>query len=1123
MLGPSPAELDTNPAHPDAGDGVSTAPTKRPSDWEIPESEIAFCNRLAAGGYGEVFLGEWQSLPVAVKRLFGAALTADLKKEFMDEVSVWKSLRHPHVSLLLGACVESQSPFMVSEFMANGEFSESACGVRLGSVCWAERFGLTKGDVTKYTAVNALGPARKVQLMRDIARGMLYLHSRDIVHSDLKGLNVLVSSSGQGLITDFGFARVRSGMALVDLPGTAIFMPPERFLTGVSDKKGDVYAFGVTCYQVRGGLRFMWTSFRSYVVSPKPQKIWTNNKPFSGGASGDELYSLIVNKGYRPDQVKPFVGAPPELVTMVRMCWNDDPDLRPEFSELVEKLSDILWVLGSLSCEPLVSWLTCHSSQSAAMDTSDPSNNAISELGANAYDVSQSKAALSSGPSSVSASTSTIMTSSSFAIPKLAATGSALVPPEEIEMLYAASTTFSVSTSVAKLGAALWGLLAVPLGVPTTPTAVPLRRVAIRVNIVDCIASVVLSQTYFNDGSSVIEAAYRFPVQEGAAVNGFEVDIDGKTIKGVCRERGVAAKQYNEAFSAGKRAALFQGQEDNSNVFQVLVGNISPGQSVTVRITYVHECPSNLQLDELRFNLPATALSKSSGATPASSPGESGSGMGYKMTIEVDVQATGGPVSLVDSTSHIVDVAIDIENPKHATVKMEQNSVFLDRDFVLVVKSSSLDKPRSALERNLRTGTKCAMLTFVPKFNIKEMPTELLILVDRSGSMLPVIETARSALACLLSSLPATTIFNVIGFGSAFAHLFPTSVPSTEENLNLAQERVVSNLGADMGGCNLLSVLEAVTTRPVLEGRQRSVVILTRGFLWDGRKILKLVAKASHKSSTRFFTLAVGDGVWGFLLKGIARAGMGVSESISNPDDQISRIEKILKIVQSPFVRNVKVIWRDPNLTTSMNINQSSLFQENSDSSEMSIQCAPYHSPPLYPGQRYISYAMMDSTVPDPTVIQISGVGPDGPMELKVDLPPENILAESINPLLHVMAARRLVQDIEENMSWLNVEPGEEIPVSRAKTAIVSLGTTHGIATRYTSYVAIKTDDIPVQTKADFRVEVPSDLNNYDAKPSDFVPSNQSGEGDLPGGGLFDDDDFENFDQSDGENEVNNS
>ncbi|KAJ3339884.1 hypothetical protein HDU93_007658, partial [Gonapodya sp. JEL0774] len=123
----------------------------------------------------------------------------------------------------------------------------------------------------------------------------------------------------------------------------------------------------------------------------------------------------------------------------------------------------------------------------------------------------------------------------------------------------------SLTGTVTGLGATLWGLFAVPFGASSPPSRVPLRTVAIAVSIVDCIACVTISQTYHNDGTLALEAAYRFPIQEGAAVHGFEAEIDGKLIKGVCRERGVAARAYTEAVSAGKRAFLLEGDDDNPN------------------------------------------------------------------------------------------------------------------------------------------------------------------------------------------------------------------------------------------------------------------------------------------------------------------------------------------------------------------------------------------------------------------------------------------------------------------------------------------------------------------------------------------------------------------------------
>ncbi|KAJ3337985.1 hypothetical protein HDU93_000248 [Gonapodya sp. JEL0774] len=985
-------------------------------DWKISETEVELKKRLAEGGYGEVYVGSWQTVTVAVKKLLGSSLTEDLRKDFMEEVNVWNKLRHPHVILLLGACMDSSNYFMVSEFMENGDvMNYLKKNANVGAIRKIELVSallaitrmrsnelISTHPLSFYHLPRAQYDDTLPMKMRDIAKGMMYLHSRDIIHSDLKGLNVLVGANGQGLITDFGFARVRSALALVDLPGTAIYMPPERFLTGISDKAGDVYAFGITCYQ-----------------------IWTNSRPFAGGPEGEDLYRLIVDKNYRPDNVKPMVGAPGELVSVVRDCWADDPAQRPDFSSLVDRLNDILMEVK----------------QSTPAKATKSSNLAVLVKDMISAKSISSKSVQLTERKDIQSMPAPVLTSGAFSLPESA---TPLGVPDTTE--FVASNEVSLSSAVASLSLTLWGLLAVPFGASVPPTIVPLRRVAIQVNIVDCVASVTISQTYFNEGTLALEASYRFPIEEGAAINGFEAEVDGKVIRGLCKERGVAAKQYTEAVSTGKRAFLLEGNENNSNVFQILVGNIAPGQSATVRITYVQECATNLQLDELLFKLPATALSKLPNAALADSFAYPESRGGYKLTIDVDIRLTGGPASFVDSTSHSVDVSMDPENPKHTTVRLVQDSVYLDHDFYLVVRSRGLDKPRSALERNPQTGTTCAMVTFVPKFNLNTVSTEFAILVDRSGSMTPVIEIARSALDTLLAALPASATFNVIGFGSAFVPLFPNSVSATEDNKSFARERAVTNFAGDMGGCNLLSALEAVAAAPIRSGQQRSVMV-----------------------------------TWG---------------------DQIQ--------------------------PTPSDVNKTSLYQETIASRKPSIQSAPFHSPPLYPGQRYISYAILDETVPDPSIVQISGVGIDGPMELKVEIPRDNILESSAKPLLHVMAARKLVQDVEEGTSWLHALPGEDVPVSKLKAEIVDLGTTYGIATRYTSYVAISRDDKPA-TLNRVHIEVPSEvrpsalvaskfhglvtseLQSASAEnlpPSDIIPSNQSGDGDLPGGGLFDDDDY---------------
>ncbi|KAG9290419.1 hypothetical protein G9A89_007150 [Geosiphon pyriformis] len=140
----------------------------------------------------------------------------------------------------------------------------------------------------------------------------------------------------------------------------------------------------------------------------------------------------------------------------------------------------------------------------------------------------------------------------------------------------------------------------------TEEALVPLQNVAVEANIVDMISEVTISQTYKNLEEHIIDASYRFPIYEGAAICGFEAEIDGKrVIKGVVKESKEAAKEYKEAVSQGFGAYLLE--EQFADVFVCSIGNVSPGQTVIIRITYVSELKHDAETEKIRFVLPTVS------------------------------------------------------------------------------------------------------------------------------------------------------------------------------------------------------------------------------------------------------------------------------------------------------------------------------------------------------------------------------------------------------------------------------------------------------------------------------------------------------------------------------------
>ncbi|KZW03161.1 kinase-like protein [Exidia glandulosa HHB12029] len=152
----------------------------------------------------------------------------------MDEAALWASLSdHPRIHRFLRACLSPK--YIISAF---------------------HRYG----DVSKYLKTHPY--ADRVALVRDIAAGMDFLHKRGGLHGDLKATNVLVDDGGKACISDFGLSEVRQESETISqalkkgktdgpVTGTMRWMSPERLRGGSLDPKVDVYAFGMTCYEVR--------------------------------------------------------------------------------------------------------------------------------------------------------------------------------------------------------------------------------------------------------------------------------------------------------------------------------------------------------------------------------------------------------------------------------------------------------------------------------------------------------------------------------------------------------------------------------------------------------------------------------------------------------------------------------------------------------------------------------------------------------------------------------------------------------------------------------------------------------------------------------------------------------
>ncbi|KAL8563788.1 hypothetical protein ACOMHN_058302 [Nucella lapillus] len=162
-----------------------------------------------------------------------------------------------------------------------------------------------------------LGWCQRLQVAIDVVEGLRFLHSRGLIHRDVKLKNVLLDKENRGKISDLGFCKPEAMMS-GSIVGTPIHMAPE-LMTGHYDNSVDVYAFGILFWYVCAGHVEMPLAFRHCV-----------NK--------DDLWS-DVRKGLRPERIPAFTD---ECWNLMQSSWKGEPTQRPYFGNVETLLRSML-------------------------------------------------------------------------------------------------------------------------------------------------------------------------------------------------------------------------------------------------------------------------------------------------------------------------------------------------------------------------------------------------------------------------------------------------------------------------------------------------------------------------------------------------------------------------------------------------------------------------------------------------------------------------------------------------------------------------------------------------------------------------------------------------------------
>ena len=193
-------------------------------------------SRIAAGGVGEVWRATDTALsrPVAVKLLRAEYVQhREALARFRAEARHAGSLSHPGIARVYdyGEDSEPYPPYLVMELVDGPSLAEL----------------LVRGR---------LGPAHTMHVVAQTAAGLAAAHAAGLVHRDIKPANLLLSSTGQVKISDFGIAHAAGSAPLTRtglLVGTPAYLAPERVAGASGTPAADLYALGVVAYECLAG------------------------------------------------------------------------------------------------------------------------------------------------------------------------------------------------------------------------------------------------------------------------------------------------------------------------------------------------------------------------------------------------------------------------------------------------------------------------------------------------------------------------------------------------------------------------------------------------------------------------------------------------------------------------------------------------------------------------------------------------------------------------------------------------------------------------------------------------------------------------------------------------------
>lgn len=605
-----------------------------------------------------------------------------------------------------------------------------------------------------------------------------------------------------------------------------------------------------------------------------------------------------------------------------------------------------------------------------------------------------------------------------------------------------------------------------------TRVRLPLAGVDIKAKVADRIATVEVHQRFVNDHTEALECTYVFPLSGGCAVSDFEMRVGTRVIKGVVEERGQARATYQKALNEGKRAALLEQERDD--VFTVQVGNIPPGEEVSVVLTYSEKlaffedgrteimlplvvAPRYIPGEEEEGPGVGTGTSSDTDVVPDASritPPRLAKGFDPQTALNIEVEISSAEQLYVEDiacSQHATKMAM---SPEAIKVGLARADELLDRDFVLSWRMASTRIVSNLLTFAGEGGQHYGMLSILPPASevVLTVPRDVIFVLDRSGSMEgeKMVWAARSC-ANLLSTLRPNDRFAIATFDNTVEWYSPNKIRNGSGYFSYADESGIAK-GCDYlrtvtarGGTEMFWALntafDEMGARKETDQRIPVVIMLTDGDVGDESRIFGLIQ--SRIGDARLFTIGVDSAVNTGLLRRVAQLGGGTATFVQ-PGSQIDEaLRSVAREIGPPVLTDITI--------------------DDAGKCVDQTTISPKELPDVFAGRA----ACVFFKVHKHGGIKIKGKLPDGKtFEEKVPATKVKV------PAIAQLWAKARIVDLEDTM---RLQPNN---LQALRNDLIALAIEHRLLSRFTAFVAV--DHVEIANQSGKRLEVTQPVQDPD-------------------------------------------